>query len=102
MERFRAWYTIIVTCVLFFGEAAAIVGLAEDVPLKFHIGYAGWFILGALIVGGFGVVAPILITQLHILLPGKGIPPLPRTVLLLAIAAFIIWLLASLTWALVH
>jgi hypothetical protein len=104
MDIFRASYTLVVTLILIFGEAAALVGLVKGFPLVFHAGYIGWFILGALIVGGFGVVAPTLITQLDIILPLKGDQPLSliRTIWLLSFAGLVVYSVASIISALLN
>ena len=90
LNAFRAIYTLCLVFFLMLGEVSAITGLVEPFPLSFHSFYLGWFVLICLSVGGIGVTAPAVMTQLAILLPllsGIG-RPASRILLVLAGTAF--------------
>jgi hypothetical protein len=102
MDLFRAWYTLVVTLILASGEAAAIIGLIHHAPLKFSGGYIGSLLIGTLLAGGFGVVAPTLMIQLDTIFPDTGVSPLTRTFILLMLGAFCCCFIGFFIWALLH
>jgi hypothetical protein len=67
-EFLRACYTTLVTIILVIGESAALLGLGHQSPVRFRIGDIGWVVASALVVGGFGIVSPLVIIQIHQLL----------------------------------
>lgn len=103
---FRSAYSLLVTLVLAIGEAAAIVGIVTDAPLRFSDLYLGEFVLAGLVVGGFGVVAPTVVVHANALFQlVLGVDPhltLLRILAILGGLAFFVYMTAVLVSALLH
>jgi hypothetical protein len=103
VELVGAYYTLLVTLILVFAEAAALVGLSAGHDLDFSTAHTAWFVLIGLILGGVGIVFPLLVRQAWIIMKGvNGITPLYRIVGAICFTFVFVSCVASGGWALVH
>jgi hypothetical protein len=65
----RAVYALVVTVFLVVGEVAAIYGVVYQVDLTFTPGHVSSIAMAGLVVGGVGVVAPTVMTQVIEIFP---------------------------------
>ena len=105
VRAFRSIYALFVTFTIAIGEGAALIGMVIDAPLRFDSGYLGEFVLVALVVGGFGVVAPTVVVhadQMYRAVIDDSALTLPRTIFILGAMTVFVWMIFSFMWALIH
>lgn len=102
VELLGAWYTIFVTLVLAIGEMAALLGLRIRGPLNFSPLHTAWFVLAGLVIGGVGIIIPLMVRQVWAISGVHQELTLFRLVLAVVVTGVLVYVVASFAEALIH